>query len=206
MGTGQPLYRVLQASGFFHLERAFCLTRERARRVLPDGDGLSCEPLDLERLEEALGDAGSGLERSALEQARARGDWGVGVFDHGRLASHCWFTSRPALLRPGLRLCFDPSYAYGYWAFTRTEQRGRALHSLGKSRALELCAQRGLRGILSAVRADNGPSLRSAERIGCLRVGSLLALGPASRPWTWTSRGCDAYGLRLERAAERSEA
>ena len=160
--------------------------------------GLICRQLDAESLRREARVDGGGLATDAVDAALARGDWCVGVFEADRLLGHCWFTSRPARLCPGLDLAFDPSWAYSYWAFTRADQRGRGLHSLGKSHALDLATARGLRGILSAVRADNGASLRSAARLGCRRVGSLLALGPARRRWAWVTPGCRPYGLRLE--------
>ncbi len=192
-------WRALLGTGALHVERAFCLTPETARPVTSD-DGaadLRCGELDAARLRAAALDPRGGLDPTTLGSAFDRGDWCVGVWARGELLCHAWFSARPTPLAPGLRVSFDPAYAWAYWAFTRADQRGRHLHARAKLRALELCAARGLRGILSAVRADNEASLRSAARVGCLRVGSLLALGS---PWRWAAvtRGCRAYGLRLE--------
>lgn len=190
--------RALQRLGGFDLEHAFCLTPESLRAPRPDSESLRCVQLDAETLRRHAQVPGSGL--AEVEDALRRGDWCFGVLDGESLLSHAWFSAHPTPLRPGLLVHFDPAYAYAYWAFTRTECRGRHLHALAKSRALEFATRRGLRGILSVVRADNSASLVSAARVGCRRVGSLLALGPARRPWLASSPGCRRFGLRLELA------
>jgi GNAT superfamily N-acetyltransferase len=197
LAGGHLLYRGLQRTGLMHIERALCLTPDLMRRPIADSPRLRWEALAPGTLEREAG-AGGGLAPADVAAALERGDWCVGVFDGADLVSHCWFTTRPARLCPGLAVRFDPAWAYGYWAFTRPDQRGRGLHALGKGHALDLAVARGLRGLLSAVRADNAPSLRSAARLGCRRVGSLVALGPPRRRWAWVTPGCRPYGLRLE--------
>jgi hypothetical protein len=190
----EGLNRVLPAD----LVRAFVLLPEaEAPQPLGRGDE-RCERLSPSRLLREAEDPASGLRRPDVDACLEAGEECFGVVVDGVLASHAWYTSRPAALRPGVSVRFDPRYIYSRWAFTRADYRGRGLHALGKRHALACYVAEGRRGILSTVKAANFESLRSARRQGGRGVGWLLAVRTGDRSWLWASAGCQTYGMALE--------
>lgn len=182
------------------LVRAFCLGPGDVRFFAPLPDDVRCERLDEAGLRREAEVSGSGLSISDVESCLASGEECFGVFVDGVLASHAWYASRPARLRPGVNVSFDSRYAYSRWAFTRPEYRGRALHALGKRYALERYVAAGRSGILATVNIANFESLNSAARLGSRPVGLMLAATLGGRSLLWASTGCRPYGIRLEAA------
>lgn len=141
--------------------------------------------------------------RGALD----RGDECYAVFDGDRMVSFGWYSTRPTPVADDVLLHFDPSWVYMYKGYTLRDFRGQRLHGIGMSHAARDLTARGARGLISYVKSNNFPSLRSIERMGYRVFGEVFLARPFGRVFTWASPGCWPYGFRLEArhtAAQRS--
>ncbi|HTE52497.1 MAG TPA: GNAT family N-acetyltransferase [Kofleriaceae bacterium] len=140
-------------------------------------------------------------EEMSVEFARAaldRCDECYAVFDGDRMVSFGWYSSRPTPVADDVLLRFDPSWVYMYKGYTLRDFRGQRLHGIGMSHAARDLTARGARGLISYVKSNNFPSLRSIERMGYRVFGEVFLARPFGRPLSWASPGCRAYGFRLE--------
>jgi hypothetical protein len=135
-----------------------------------------------------------------VTDALSKGDRCLGILDGGTLVAYTWYSHLPTRIFPAdLVLHFDESYVYLYKAFTRTPYRGRRLHGIGKTLALQEYLSLGFRGLLSAVEYLNFSSLKSVKRIGGRLFGSIYVSGAFGHYLVYRSRGCRRFGFRLER-------
>src|SRR5207245_9056607 len=87
------------------------------------------------------------LPGSFLDEALARGDECYGFLAGETLAAYGWYSRMPTPLElPGLELHFNREYVYMYKGFTHPAHRGRRLHAIGMTRALQHYLASGLRG------------------------------------------------------------
>lgn len=128
-----------------------------------------------------------------VRDACSRGDLCYAITRDGELASYGWYSNRPTEIFDGLTFHFDKSYTYMYKGYTVPEFRGRRLHAIGMSRALDEVAHRGFRGLVSFVDRANVASLKSVYRMGYRQVAKIaivpingrrriMRLGGASAP------------------------
>jgi hypothetical protein len=196
---GYYLYRGLNRLFPLDAVRAFCLSPSDVRQPPVLREDIQCKPLDEASLRREAAVTGSGLLMPDVESCLAGGEECFGVFVDNVLASHAWYTSKTARLRPGVNVRFDSRYVYSRWAFTRPEYRGRGLHAIGKTYALGYFVAAGRSGLLSTVNVANFESLNSAARVGGRPVGLMVAASLGGRWRLWASAGCRGYGMGLER-------
>jgi hypothetical protein len=140
-----------------------------------------------------------------LDRAMARGDGCYGFLDGNTLASYGWYSNRPTETDwPALCVQFDEQYIYMYKGFTHLKYRGKRLHSIGMTRALEFYLAKGYKGILSYVESGNVASLKSCYRMGYRDFGEIYAVGLFNRFFLYSSSGCRPYGLKLSRTENPS--
>lgn len=137
-----------------------------------------------------------------VERALLRGDECFGIFDGERLASFGWYSSRPTSIDSELYLYFDSAWMYMYKGFTLGAYRGKRLHGIGMSLALREYTARGSKGLISYVEANNFASLRSTEKMGYKRFGSVYVARVGGRVATWSTPGCKPYGFRVALTAD----
>ena len=140
-----------------------------------------------------------------LDGAFARGDECYALRDGKDLAAYGWYSfgSTPIGL-PGLVLNFSPEYVYMYKGFTDMRHRGKRLHAIGMTRALEHYVSRGRKGVVSYVEATNLDSLKSCFRMGYSVFGSVYALRVFGRHYAVSSPGCKRFDFRLNRPTSRA--
>src|SRR5437667_315175 len=83
---------------------------------------------------------------------------------HG--AAYGWYASAATPVAPGLVLHFAPGYVYMYKGFTHDLHRGKRLHAIGMTRALQHYRSSGFKGVVSYVESSNFDSLKSCARMG----------------------------------------
>ena len=196
---GHYLYQGLNRLFPLEAVRAFCLSPSDVPPPPVLRGDMQCERLDEASLRREAAVPGSGLRTPDVESCLAGGEECFGVFVDDVLASHAWYTSKTARLRPGVSVRFDSRYVYSRWAFTRPEYRGRGLHAHGKRYALGHYVAAGRSGLLSTVSIANFESLNSAARVGGRPVGLMVAASLRDRWLLWASAGCRGYGMGLER-------
>ena len=150
-----------------------------------------------------LGDALAEYEMTPafVEEALARGDECVTLRDGDRLAGFSWFSWQPMLIIDGLLVHLDPPWVCSYKGFTHPDYRGQRVFGIALSVALASYTQRGWRGVVGFVRSNNFSSRRSVGRAGWRPFGRLYLVRVFGRWLTWSTPGCKAYGVRLERVA-----
>ena len=85
-----------------------------------------------------------------------------------------------------------------YKGFTSTNHRGKRLHAIGMTRALQSYLARGYRGIVSYVEWNNYASLKSCYRMGYRDFGNITIIGFGGHYLRHNDRGCEAMGFRVE--------
>ena len=138
------------------------------------------------------------LSHSFLREALRKGDACYALCEGPKLVSSGWYSTQPTTIESGLVLHFAPGYVYMYKGLTREAYRGQRLYAVGVTRALEHYLAQGARGFVSYVDAANLDSLKSCVRMGYRVFGSIYVLSLFGRHFVFSSRGCRAFGFRLE--------
>jgi hypothetical protein len=140
----------------------------------------------------------SDMTEDFIHDAIAQGDRCYGVLHGDTLASYGWYATRPTPIDDDLTLHFDPAWAYMYKGFTLPAYRGKRLHGFGMARALAALSNEGSAGLISYVRSNNFPSLKSCYRMGYRDFGQLFAAKFNGQHITYASKGCKAFDFRIE--------
>jgi GNAT superfamily N-acetyltransferase len=168
------------------------------RGALGQSAGHLVEAADMEAF---LADPAYGLTEDFLVAAAARGDRCYAIFDHEKLASYSWYSTKPVRLmdvadQPVLHV--DRSYVYTHSALTMPDYRGKRLHAIGMAAALEECHRDGAKGLLSSVNAANLPALKSYKRLGFETFGRVFMGRLRGERVCRATPGCRAYDFRVE--------
>ena len=139
------------------------------------------------------------MSRAFVDQALAKGDECVGIFDGDALTSIGWYARTPTPVTDSLSLRFDPSWTYMYKGFTLKPWRGKRLHGIGMTFALQHYVERGARGLISYVEFNNLKSLRSVENMGYRVFGDIYLARLKDREIFWSTPGCRPYRFHLAR-------
>jgi hypothetical protein len=166
-------------------------------KFLQGGDGYICEFLNAERLLTLPESREYQIERDFLYEAIDKGDECFAIFDGHRLASYGWYSTRPTKMNEDLELHFDERYVYMYKGYTHQQDRGQRLHAIGMTTALNHYLNRGYRGIVSWVEANNVKSLRSCYRMGYKDFGEIFIFKLFRNHYIHCSEGCKDYGFKI---------
>jgi|SRR5882672_2762303 len=175
----------------------------------PDAAFLACpyQPmlLDEAALRRFARDPANELSQEFIAEAMARGDQCYAICDGDRLAAYGWyaFGATPIGL-PGVLLRYSPGYVYMYKGFTHIDYRGKRLHAIGMTRALQHYLSKGHKGIVSYVESINFDSLKSCFRMGYAVFGTVYVVKAVGRYYGLSTPGCRKYKFRVERAAGSS--
>jgi len=137
-----------------------------------------------------------------LDDALAKKDGCYGFLNGSDLASYGWYSNKPTETNwPGLWIHFDERYIYMYKGFTHRHHRGKRLHAVGMTRALDAYLARGSKGILSYVEWNNFASLKSCYRMGYSDFGKIYVLRLFNHYFVHADAGCQPYGFRVSTSA-----
>jgi hypothetical protein len=152
-------------------------------------------------------DAVNEMPEAFLDEALAKGDECFGLLAQGRLAAYGWYSSGPTRIDPpDLILHPGGRHIYMYKGFTHVKHRGRRLHAIGMTLALQDYLKRGFNGLVSYVESNNFNSLKSTVRMGYEIFGTIAVLKAFGVHCTRASAGCRARGVRLEPAVTAAPA
>jgi hypothetical protein len=161
--------------------------------------------LSTQALQDYAADPVSEISPRFLEEAVPSGDQCYAICDGDKLAAYGWYSTRPTPIGlPGLLLHFAPGYVYMYKGFTDSRYRGKRLHAIGMTRALEHYLGKGYAGILSYVESTNFDSLKSCDRMGYKVFGSVFLVRIFGRCFTFSTPGCKAFGFRVQRSVRHA--
>jgi GNAT superfamily N-acetyltransferase len=134
-----------------------------------------------------------------LRQALERGDECYGILDGNVLASYGWYSSAPTrIYPPDLVLHFNPEYIYTYKAFTHPNYRGRRLHAIAMTKALQAYLARHFKGLVCYVESTNFSSLKSVYRMGYKDIGKIYMAKVFHHYWLYPDEACKRYRFYLE--------
>ena len=151
-------------------------------------------------------DPATELSVEFLATALPAGDECYAICEGGTLASYGWYATGPTPAHAaGLALHFAPGWVYMYKGFTDTRHRGRRLHAIGMTRALQHYVSKGHDGIVSYVESTNFDSLKSCHRMGYRVFGSIYVARLFGRYFMLSSPGCERFDFRLEHAISRTD-
>jgi L-amino acid N-acyltransferase YncA len=91
-----------------------------------------------------------------------------------------------------------------YKGFTGERYRGKRLHAIGMTRALDEYLKRGYRGLVSYVESTNFDSLKSCDRMGYRVFGSIYVVSLFGRHFSFASSGCKPFGFKLLNTPRRA--
>ena len=173
----------------------------------PNAAFLACPPdyaaglLDQAQLREFAADADNEMSPQFVETVLTKGDECYAIRDGTKLAAYGWYARTPTPVGvPSLLLRFSDAYVYMYKGFTSIHYRGKRLHAIGMTRALDEYRRRGYRGLVSYVESTNFDSLKSCERMGYRVFGSIYLVRIFGRDFAFASPGCKAFDFRVQRA------
>ena len=185
------LFKILKGVTIDRVDQAFLECPEPYRPMF----------LAEDQLRQFSKDPANEIPADFLDEALAKGDECYGFVAGETLAAYGWYTRKPTRLElPGLALHFSDQYVYMYKGFTHPLHRGRRLHAIGMTRALESYLARGLKGLVSYVESNNFASLRSCFRMGYVQFGTVYVLRIFGLTLTHASAGCGPYRFGIERA------
>jgi GNAT superfamily N-acetyltransferase len=167
------------------------------RRFLQGCDGYRRQFLDPATLLVLSENPEYEMEKDFLDEALGKGDSCFAIFDGDRLASYGWYSTKPTKVNEDLELQFDGRYVYMYKGFTHPSYRGQRLHATGMTMALDHYLDRGYRGLVSWVEANNIRSLRSCYRMGYRRFGEIYVVKLFRKHFILCSKGCEDYGFKV---------
>ena len=149
-------------------------------------------------LREFRRDSANDLSEKFLEEALSKGDECFGLLAGDTLAAYGWYSRGPTRIDPP-GLVFHPGerHVYMYKGFTHLAHRGRRLHAIGMTLALQDYLARGFQGLVSYVESNNFSSLNSVVRTGYQGFGTIVVARPFGGFVTHASAGCRARGVRV---------
>jgi ribosomal protein S18 acetylase RimI-like enzyme len=181
-----------------------CLTIDTVDEgFLQRNESYTYEFLDAERLRALRENPEYEMKRDFLEDALGKGDECFAILDGDRLASYGWYSTKPTKVNQDLEIDFDDRYVYMYKGFTHPSYRGQRLHAIGMTMALKHYLDRGHRGIVSWVEANNVSSLRSCYRMGYEDFGEIRILKLFRKHFIRRSEGCKEYGVTVSAIPRR---
>lgn len=115
------------------------------------------------------------LDREFVVEALDRGDACYGIFFEDALVSYGWYSQHPTAIQSDLVFHPGSGYVYMYRGYTLGAFRGKRLHAIGMSHALNHYRNENYQGLISYVERQNFTSLRSIYRLGYKKEGSIFA-------------------------------
>lgn len=157
--------------------------------------------LDAKQLRGFGRNPGNEMPGSFLDEALEQEDECYGILAGDALAAYGWYSRRPTRIDPSdLVMHHGDRYIYMYKGFTHPDHRGRRLHAIGMTTALQHYLSEGFAGLVSYIESNNLGSLHSAFRMGYRTFGAIYILKIFGIYLTHASAGCRRRGVRIERA------
>jgi hypothetical protein len=147
----------------------------------------------------------NGLQMNFVHEALEKGDECYGILYGDSLASYGWYSNKPTFVtfdsaengKENLWLHFAADYIYMYNGYTHNHYRGQRLHAIGMTRALKDYLDRGFKGLVSFVEANNFASLNSCYRMGYKDLGKIYILRIFGKHLIFHSKSCSKYAFCL---------
>ena len=160
-------------------------------------DGYTGLFLDERMIRTFAADPGSQMSQDFVDEALSKGDQCYGLLHGTALAAYGWYSKKPTTTGQDMRVHFSDDYVYMFKGFTHPEHRGKRLHAIGMTLALQFHLSRGCNGLVSTIASENADSLKSSFRMGYVQFGSIYILRLFARSIAIPTWGCAAYRFSL---------
>jgi hypothetical protein len=202
LSLGQFLFKCLiwtaQRLAYFKIFRILTLHLADANPAyLADVPGFAYRLLDRESCRKLANDPIYDLPESFLDRALANGDECYAFMQEDVVASYGWYSDKPGIISDQLQFYYDDAYVYGGRGLVLPKYRGRRLHAFGEAAALRNYQERGYKGIIVMVEAQNYNSLRSLYRLGYTTFGTIFVIRLFGRFFIRASKGCAKHSCTM---------
>lgn len=188
--------KVINRLTYFRIIR--CVTISKANPFyLETGKEFSSRLMQAEDMKRFCTDPVYDLTEEFIAKAAEKGDECLAIFCGDALASYGWYSKSPTDVYDGLQARFNKRFVYMYHGYTHPDYRGKRLHAIGMTLALQEYLQGGYQGLVSFVEATNANSLKSVIRMGYREFGSIYVLRSFGRFMIFHSRGCQECEFRF---------
>jgi hypothetical protein len=202
LSPGQFLFKCLvwtaQRLTYFKIFRIMTLHRADVDpaylAAVPGFDG---RYLDRESCRRFANDPIYDLPQSFLDQALENGDECYAFMQDDVVASYNWYSDKPCIIGDQLLFHYDDTYIYSPRGFTLPDFRGRRLHGFGLAAGAKDYEERGYKGIILVVEAQNYNALRSDYRLGFTTFGTIYVIRLFGRYFIRASKGCEKHSCTM---------
>ena len=153
--------------------------------------------LDRESCKKLAKDPTYDLPESFVDRALANGDKCYAIMQDGVVASYGWYSDKPGMISDRFQFHYDNAYIYRYGGFTLPSFRGRRLHAFNHAAGLKDYEERGYKGMISIVEAQNYNSRRSDDRLGFTTFGTIFVIRLFGRYFIHSSKGCEKHSCTM---------
>jgi GNAT superfamily N-acetyltransferase len=199
---GIALYRLL--SLLFHYRATRCVWVDLEKWRPTSGKKVSFEIRRLTADEIRSQTERMGEDAEGVDQALGDGAEAFGALRGSSIASSLWISPHPPALNGEFALEFDERLAYFYRAFTLPEFRGLGLMPAVLQAALESCASRGYRGVVSCIDIANRPSWRAFRSAGFKTIATFRYAKVFGKHLIYPSRSQGSPRFHVQQLAEKN--
>jgi hypothetical protein len=189
---------VVQRVIFFKIFRIINLPLADVDPVyLDEAPGFDGRFLDRESCRKLSIDPIYDLSKTFLDRSLGNDDKCYALIQNDVVASYSWFSDKPGIIVDRLQFHYDKSYFYGTWGFTLPRFRGRHLYAFGVAAGLKDYGERGYRGLIGIVEAQNYNAVRSNFRVGYTAFGTIFVIRLFGRYFIRASKGCEKHSCSM---------
>jgi len=170
--------------------------------VAPDLE-LTFRALTADEVRWFAGDPANDLDPAMAARIEAGTDLCFAALAGDRLAAYGWYALESIEAEHALEVAmsFPEDVAYMYKGFTHPDFRGKRIHGIAMTLALQTLAEQGVTKLVSVVQWTNWASLRSCWRLGYECLGHIVGVGRGRRSlWFYPKEGW-RRGVRFGRDA-----
>jgi len=168
--TAYRLARRYARLRFFHVVELRPEALNEAALELPPG--CSIRRLDAGEVRASIASFPEPPTPTFIDQALAKGDCCIAIFDGARMVCSGWYSRQPTGLFDGLAVRITGAAVYAYKLYTASDHRGRRLMASNQAHALRTLLPDAPPRLFSCVEAANHASLQSDVWLGARRIGA----------------------------------
>jgi len=202
LSLGQFLFKCLmwtvQRLTYFKIFRIMALHLEDVNPTyLGDPPGFTGRYLDRESCRKLANDPNYDLRETFLDRALKNGDKCYAFMRDDVIASCGWYSDKPGLISDRFHFHYDNAYIYKTGGFTLPRFRGQRLHGFNMVAGLKDYTERGCKGLICIVEAQNYNALRSDYRVGWTIFGTIFVVRLFGRYFIRATKGCDKHSCTM---------
>ena len=122
------------------------------------------------------------------------------ILENLEIASYGWYSKKPTAVTGEFKISIPQNFRYMHHGYTSEKYRGKRLHAIGMSKALQILSMnKDCDGLVSVVSAENASSLVSTERLGFVPIGKIFIIAKLNRYFVFHTKNCQSAGVSLRK-------